>query len=300
MSKDKAPQSEIAPFDREAAIEECAKVCEHEAEGWRKQNCDPWANAVSACAVSIRALKNAALQNPATARPGISAQPEGPISAASVSASGVKQADALPAVHQGQETEASDFSRSGDKPSEGMDRHGNLTGWRAAVAKACGNCDPTDPAGVEQVVAAYVKFHVEGSASSAPQKPSELPADVLERLDANWRNAVASASDRVHFDVLVFTYWPMIREMLTSSAIAPRDPLGAYAIPSTEEVERTMKDAARYRWLRDKSLGQFNHPICVEQNRVERGMQYIGPLCGKALDKAIDAASVPVDGGSHG
>ena len=49
-------------------------------------------------------------------------------------------------------------------------------------------------------------------------------------------------------------------------------------------------DAARYRWRRESSLGQYEHPICVSQNRVERGMQYVGPLCGDALDKAVDAA----------
>lgn len=49
-------------------------------------------------------------------------------------------------------------------------------------------------------------------------------------------------------------------------------------------------DAARYRWLREKSLGQFEHPIVVSQKRVEHGMQYVGPLCLEALDKAIDSA----------
>ena len=36
--------------------EEAVQVCRHEAEGWRKQNCDPWANAVGACAISIQAI----------------------------------------------------------------------------------------------------------------------------------------------------------------------------------------------------------------------------------------------------
>ena len=51
-------QAEIYAQVRDKALEEAARVCEHEADGWRKQNCDPWANAVSACAVSIRALKS--------------------------------------------------------------------------------------------------------------------------------------------------------------------------------------------------------------------------------------------------
>ena len=60
------------------------------------------------------------------------------------------------------------------------------------------------------------------------------------------------------------------------------------ALPRPREaVER---DAARYKWLRDKSLGQFVHPIVVTQKREDRGMQYLGPLCLEALDAAIDAA----------
>ena len=41
---------------RRQMLEEAVQVCRHEAEGWRKQNCDPWANAVGACAISIQAI----------------------------------------------------------------------------------------------------------------------------------------------------------------------------------------------------------------------------------------------------
>lgn len=34
----------------------------------------------------------------------------------------------------------------------------------------------------------------------------------------------------------------------------------------------------------------MKHPIVIEQNKVERGMQYIGPLVLESLDKAVDAA----------
>lgn len=54
--------------------------------------------------------------------------------------------------------------------------------------------------------------------------------------------------------------------------------------------KRDEEDAARYRWLRDKSPGQYEHPIAVTQRRSDYGMQYVGPLCGKELDKHIDAA----------
>ena len=62
-----------------------------------------------------------------------------------------------------------------------------------------------------------------------------------------------------------------------------------------------VQDAARYRWLRDKSLGQFVHPIVVEQRRAPFDtMQYIGPLCGKNLDKAVDAAIAALSAAERG
>jgi hypothetical protein len=50
------------------------------------------------------------------------------------------------------------------------------------------------------------------------------------------------------------------------------------------------RDAARYRWLRDRSANQWEHPIAVTQRRATDRMQYIGPLTGENLDEAIDAA----------
>jgi hypothetical protein len=50
------------------------------------------------------------------------------------------------------------------------------------------------------------------------------------------------------------------------------------------------KDALRYRWLRTHSAGQWQHPIVVSQQRNEYNMNYVGPLIGGSLDKAIDAA----------
>jgi hypothetical protein len=41
------------------------------------------------------------------------------------------------------------------------------------------------------------------------------------------------------------------------------------------EVER---DAGRYRWLRDSSVGQYDHPIAVTQERTQTGMLYVGPV----------------------
>lgn len=58
-----------------------------------------------------------------------------------------------------------------------------------------------------------------------------------------------------------------------------------------ERLEAAEMDAARYRWLRDKSLGQWeDHPICVSQERSPLGMRYVAPLIGGSLDAAIDAA----------
>jgi hypothetical protein len=50
------------------------------------------------------------------------------------------------------------------------------------------------------------------------------------------------------------------------------------------------RDAARYGWLRDSSANQYEHPIALTQTRAETGMRYVGPVLGKALDDAIDAA----------
>lgn len=60
--------------------------------------------------------------------------------------------------------------------------------------------------------------------------------------------------------------------------------------PDIAEWERVQADANRYRWLRNKSLGQFTAPIAVSQKRTGDCMTYVGPLCGKELDSAIDAA----------
>ena len=50
------------------------------------------------------------------------------------------------------------------------------------------------------------------------------------------------------------------------------------------------RDAERYRWLRDNSVSQWEHPIVVSQTRTEYGMRYVGPVCGRALDRSIDEA----------
>ena len=56
--------------------------------------------------------------------------------------------------------------------------------------------------------------------------------------------------------------------------------------PHPEESQ----DARRYRWLRNNSAGQMEHPIAVTQEKTERGMVYVGPLTSDLLDAAIDAA----------
>jgi hypothetical protein len=57
------------------------------------------------------------------------------------------------------------------------------------------------------------------------------------------------------------------------------------------EIAEALKDARRYRWLRDHSVGQWQYPICVSQERTFRDdMRYVGPLIGAGLDQAIDAA----------
>ena len=56
------------------------------------------------------------------------------------------------------------------------------------------------------------------------------------------------------------------------------------------EVKAMRADAERYRWLRDNSAGQWEHPIVVTQRRQGHRMQYVGPLVFRELDAAIDAA----------
>jgi len=51
-----------------------------------------------------------------------------------------------------------------------------------------------------------------------------------------------------------------------------------------------VRDAERYRWLREESSGQFEYPIAVSQRREGDTMVYIGPLVGDDLDFATDAA----------
>jgi hypothetical protein len=57
-----------------------------------------------------------------------------------------------------------------------------------------------------------------------------------------------------------------------------------------EEVEGLRADSERYKWLRNSSAHQWTHPVVVSQERTEHGMRYLGPMTGKTLDSAIDAA----------
>jgi len=56
------------------------------------------------------------------------------------------------------------------------------------------------------------------------------------------------------------------------------------------ELAEAKKDATRYRWLRNNSANQYDHPLVVSQSRTPEGMHYIGPVFGRTLDTAIDAA----------
>ena len=56
------------------------------------------------------------------------------------------------------------------------------------------------------------------------------------------------------------------------------------------ELRAALADAERYRWLREHSANQYDHPLVVTQFCTGKKIQYRGPLIGKALDAAIDAA----------
>lgn len=63
-------------------------------------------------------------------------------------------------------------------------------------------------------------------------------------------------------------------------------------VAALRESEEWRRDAERFAWLRDRSFGQWDNPIVVSQQRKldGSGMLYVGPLIGKELDAAIDAA----------
>ena len=65
-----------------------------------------------------------------------------------------------------------------------------------------------------------------------------------------------------------------------------------YAIPDgyvVVPVEQA-KNAERYAWLRDKSFGQYAHPIVIEQRPEGFVPRYLGPLFGDILDSYVDIA----------
>jgi hypothetical protein len=57
-----------------------------------------------------------------------------------------------------------------------------------------------------------------------------------------------------------------------------------------QRVGAAEKDAERYRWLRNNSYGQFEHPIVVTQHRNEESLRYMGPVIAHELDRITDAA----------
>ena len=59
------------------------------------------------------------------------------------------------------------------------------------------------------------------------------------------------------------------------------------------ELAAALVDAERYRWLRNRSANQYEHPIVVSQERTEHGMRYTGPIFDRQLDAAIDSARKP-------
>jgi hypothetical protein len=69
-------------------------------------------------------------------------------------------------------------------------------------------------------------------------------------------------------------------------------PLYTVPQPEAQQAGDVALKAARYDWLRTSSVGQWTHPIVVEQLRDKKfnRINYIGPLSGCALDDAIDAA----------
>ena len=80
----------------------------------------------------------------------------------------------------------------------------------------------------------------------------------------------------------------MSHEIANSSRVPSR--IESALCGAVVRAREAMRDAARYRWLRDASAEQYDHPIAVTQTRSDVGMRYVGPVLGKVLDDAIDAA----------
>ena len=88
--------------------------------------------------------------------------------------------------------------------------------------------------------------------------------------------------------------WMETRDYGVWTEVAKRYVTPLYASPQLEAQQAgdVALKAARYDWLRTQSVGQWEHPIVVEQLRDKMfdHFKYIGPLSGGALDDAIDKA----------
>ena len=108
-------------------------------------------------------------------------------------------------------------------------------------------------------------------------------------MDKNsYRIALAIKLDGTATGCLNVGYGQQLHDLLKEASRALLD--------SNDGPNGEAQDAARYRWLRNKSAGQFDKPIVVEQRHLELGMKYIGPLWDKALDTAIDDALTATKG----
>ena len=121
--------------------------------------------------------------------------------------------------------------------------------------------------------------HVQTAYLELRTKNHTIPSEVLEEM----RDILLSHRANVH-----------------DSAGVPFCPECGTCRAATENVHDSGDaDAARYRWLRDNSAEQFAHPIVVSQDKRETGIRYFGPVIGKSLDKAIDAAIIAEKGNDN-
>lgn len=87
-------------------------------------------------------------------------------------------------------------------------------------------------------------------------------------------------------------------EFRRAIARPPEERAPTKALPSTEEVERTMKDAARYRWLRDVSVPPHNFYLSVPDEFKDD--RYTPQQVDAAIDAAIGSVPSPLAPGDGG
>lgn len=110
--------------------------------------------------------------------------------------------------------------------------------------------------------------------------------DPDDRPDMYWNNHILDADG----DAVCFMAWSGDNLNNTPCESAAELIAALRNLIAEVDLREVMRKAERYRWLRDSSADQWEHPLVVSQQRDGDAMHYIGPMTGKELDAAIDRA----------